>query len=1762
MLSRQFFHVLHNASPIVKTIPALSLRYAIHSTYLSHRYYQRNSDNRGPFNSNRTRQQNTSSSSSNYSQNSYNGRRYDNDSNVNGKDEFTNNQTRSTGSSYSRRTDSRRTDETSESSKYNGRGNENGSWNNTNRYSNKGYDNKSRDTKSYDNSNRGMGRNYDNSTRDTRSHNNETSYSSSHSPSSSSSHTPPPDQEDKEYTKRKKSQYLNQQPKPQKPKGEVANFDEYLKSKQRKEKEQQVKRETRRNRRQAITRSIRRKLEGISPEEYDHYKSNMIRKTANKLQAKLEQEEREAEALYATKYRGVPLHQIPISALPHITFARMGVAPHVWPALHNQGLTHPTSVQLAAIPHLLPIRTYEESFKAPITYRDTVTYPSLFDTLIQDMTGSGKTLAYLIPTLQSIQPRSPTLQAIVVCPTRELTIQAALVASKLAKGSKNADGEIIIGRVNGRIKDFAIQAIRKNPPHILFTTPQTLDYLITNQLSSEKAEADGQAQLSSLKKHTTAKDGKGVKDAKDDEAKKGWKGRHNEEEDYIQLRGVYEERYLRARTPAQKAEIIREAQEDEKKRRSKQPSSRSSSRDQKQQELSKTFSKATPNGDVVNDDDVNDDANSTNTLHVDEEGEEFDENVDAEDVKKVDMNIIEGIDDVEVDSSLYHENENEDIDNIQQGEYEIVGKDGENHDGGIGNSNDTDVSRKPQSIINNSILDKKFNVRHPHHHTKYLQIQSRVKNNLTGIPLLHVRHFIVDEADYCTSSTIWPVMRTVIMYMRAIRDHQFTTGFRYLPQPNRLYPYKALPLRMSFVTATMTHSLIRVVANAFYKPHLITAANMSANRQHLTKNYAMSAIPIFSQNSSLTHKTSSVDDSYSGNHPSTTTTTEENDIEEIDFEFETVLDGYVSNTSFSNNNPDVDATNVVDTDNSMNLSRNQFELLLAGTKKKRTTSFDTLQNRDLSHAIIKALQMQRTRVLPETIRHYITTLAVPQHQHESQYNTKKRIPPLCYNQNLASYTQTVVSMSQNPTYLSNDANFDISPSKDALLHAKLHPKEYIIISGKDRKDQHDLIYKINTQKDSLVGLTKLYSNTISRIFSASKPRTMIVFLNNSSHLEELAVCLEQKNLKVGVLTTESDKTYRRSLLLKLNTQKLHIILTTNMMARGIDTAGAGCVLNLGLPPDPWWYIHRAGRVDRMRSKSQGNAVINISFDIYNSNTTKRMEDVSVDIVENVAVDAATESMAAEKEVMKTETETDDVPKKSVVSLLDTKKIQFVNHKDERYKKVNLSSEASSYLRDVQRLSAINFLPVELLQGKLYLAGTEHVVESRFNRSVQYLHDTITSTDADEQLEENMESDNEFDENNEEEHDIKMNNKRQKNRNLTAPMHSFQVQQPYLDNGFIEYRENDEYLKIVEEDNTIQQDLEDARNRKREKNELKQQLLLQKKLELEKSQLLQDSILQKLEDERSLANLDIDDFVNDDISILSRQSDNTIEIQEGQSELSEQHEQHEDIQSMLDAIDAHEKHQGVDLSTFDDDELDLIREAQKYDLSRYKNAMQSIDQKGRKSTDSNAFSDIEDYESDENDIENRKMNFHAEMGDYGMSDREYSDEFSTSEVDMQQRLDDEPYSSLSDYEFSSSDNDRDVNVDEDEDEDVIDDDITRRFGKVIRGTCDNENSQNFKNTIEVKQIQILSAKELLENAYQLKRSESGIVKLPKDFDFTAIMRPKTVEKLSISSTHDEDPIKKQDNSKQRMMGFTAPNVVFHRLDSDLIDNVEYDDILGK
>ncbi len=136
----------------------------------------------------------------------------------------------------------------------------------------------------------------------------------------------------------------------------------------------------------------------------------------------------------------------------------MGLNPAILKAIEEIGFSTPTPIQEKIIPALL----------------DTPT-----DLIANAQTGTGKTAAFGLPVIQQIEISNPVIQALVLCPTRELCIQ---ITNDLTRYAKYQPGISIISVYGGASINVQIKNLEKGA-HIVVATPgRAVDLLSRRKL--------------------------------------------------------------------------------------------------------------------------------------------------------------------------------------------------------------------------------------------------------------------------------------------------------------------------------------------------------------------------------------------------------------------------------------------------------------------------------------------------------------------------------------------------------------------------------------------------------------------------------------------------------------------------------------------------------------------------------------------------------------------------------------------------------------------------------------------------------------------------------------------------------------------------------------------------------------------------------------------------------------------------------------------------------------------------------------------------------------------------------------------------------------------------------------------------------------------------------------------------------------------------------------------------------------------------------
>lgn len=117
-------------------------------------------------------------------------------------------------------------------------------------------------------------------------------------------------------------------------------------------------------------------------------------------------------------------------------------------------------------------------------------------------------------------------------------------------------------------------------------------------------------------------------------------------------------------------------------------------------------------------------------------------------------------------------------------------------------------------------------------------------------------------------------------------------------------------------------------------------------------------------------------------------------------------------------------------------------------------------------------------------------------------------------------------------------------------------QDVIKVAGRDKVDLlHDLLIKPEFKK-------------------------VIIFLRTKWNVDKLARILRERGFHVATIHGNKTQSQRNSALASFKNNIVHILLATDVVARGIDIDDVSHVINYELPQTPEDYIHRIGRTGR------------------------------------------------------------------------------------------------------------------------------------------------------------------------------------------------------------------------------------------------------------------------------------------------------------------------------------------------------------------------------------------------------------------------------------------------------------------------------------------------------------------------------------------------------------------------------------------------------
>src|SRR5947209_15692464 len=92
--------------------------------------------------------------------------------------------------------------------------------------------------------------------------------------------------------------------------------------------------------------------------------------------------------------------------------------------------------------------------------------------------------------------------------------------------------------------------------------------------------------------------------------------------------------------------------------------------------------------------------------------------------------------------------------------------------------------------------------------------------------------------------------------------------------------------------------------------------------------------------------------------------------------------------------------------------------------------------------------------------------------------------------------------------------------------------------------------------------------------------SVIVFASTKEKVKQLYQILSAIDRSVKSFHSDLEQAEREEIMRDFKARKVHVLVGTDILSRGIDVENISLVINYDCPPDPEDYIHRIGRTAR------------------------------------------------------------------------------------------------------------------------------------------------------------------------------------------------------------------------------------------------------------------------------------------------------------------------------------------------------------------------------------------------------------------------------------------------------------------------------------------------------------------------------------------------------------------------------------------------------
>lgn len=140
-------------------------------------------------------------------------------------------------------------------------------------------------------------------------------------------------------------------------------------------------------------------------------------------------------------------------------------------------------------------------------------------------------------------------------------------------------------------------------------------------------------------------------------------------------------------------------------------------------------------------------------------------------------------------------------------------------------------------------------------------------------------------------------------------------------------------------------------------------------------------------------------------------------------------------------------------------------------------------------------------------------------------------------------------------------------------------------------------------------------DTLLDLYGITSTSQTIIFCNTIRKVDWLKENLEKNNFTITCIHSKMVQAERETIVKNFRDGKTRILLTTDLLSRGIDIPDVNLVVNYDLPPNKETYIHRIGRCGRFGKKGVSISMVKVDDQSDIKNLQKMKQIYKIDIKE-------------------------------------------------------------------------------------------------------------------------------------------------------------------------------------------------------------------------------------------------------------------------------------------------------------------------------------------------------------------------------------------------------------------------------------------------------------------------------------------------------------------------------------------------------------------